>query len=218
MALVEDESEVRAQPLGHGLEGLGRHVEHASAHVALDVGVAGMATVLGVAGVVVVLRVVRVAGVVVVLRLARLVRVVSTVGTVSVARLVGRRCCREVVDGGRAAEVDVREHAGLDERGEGAVDGGPVHRRNEVGDARADLLGGQVLVGEVGGVHDAEHGIPSGGHPLSGRAQGVDGHGHATAVARLRASSCPWHGPSIAAGRLSPCAHSRSCRPVPAST
>ena len=111
---------------------------------------------------------------------------------VGVAVLVGvRRHVRarvaalgEVVDGGRPAEVDVREHAGLDERGERPVDGGPVHGRLDLRDARPDLLGREVLVGEVGGIDDAQDGIPRRGDALARRPQPGHGAGHAGTGAR----------------------------------
>ncbi len=56
MARVEHEAEVGAQPAGDFLERLGWHVEHPSAHVALDVGVGmGVDRGIGLVAVVVVL-------------------------------------------------------------------------------------------------------------------------------------------------------------------
>ena len=56
--------------------------------------------------------------------------------------------------------------------------------RLDVGDAGADLLGREVLVGEVGGVDDAQDGIPRRGDALTGGAQPRDGGGHPGARAR----------------------------------
>jgi hypothetical protein len=95
--------------------------------------------------------------------------------------LRGRRL-GEVVDGGRAPEVDVRQHPGVHERGEGPVDGGPVHRRLQIRDTGSDLLGAQVLVGPVGGVDDPQDGIPGRRDPLARGAEAGDGTGHARAL------------------------------------
>ena len=92
----------------------------------------------------------------------------------------------------------------------GPVDGGPVHGRLDVGDASADLLGREVLVGEVGGVDDAQDGIPRRGDALTRGAQAGDGAGHARALAGYRGLGQSRHAPIIGSGRLSPCAHSPS--------
>ncbi|GEO30055.1 hypothetical protein TAE01_18650 [Terrabacter aerolatus] len=54
-----------------------------------------------------------------------------------------------------------------------------MHGRLDLGDARPDLLGREVLVAEVGGVDDAQHGIPRRRDPLTRGPQPRHGVGHA---------------------------------------
>lgn len=168
MGGVETEAQLVEQPGRDGVECVVWDVDDLAAGVALDVGV-----LVGDGG------------------------PARSAGTRSRLRGIRPVLVDEVVHRARTAEVDVREKAGIAQRGERSVHRSPVDAGLERRDAGAHLVGGEVLLGAVGRVEDAQHGMACWRDALSAPAQRRQGVQHSWAGLMHRGRAALDHAPIV---------------------